>query len=73
MKFSISKEAKTEILLKARQDLESALLLRLSILGVDPDDFDENNFTPNEDSTLEKDIKNTIDKIKALDIRLDSL
>jgi|LakMenE18May11ns_1017448.scaffolds.fasta_scaffold9951048_6 hypothetical protein len=73
MKFTISNEKRAEVLQSAKQSLESALLLRLSVMGVDPDTFDPDTFVPNEDSTMDNDIKVIIDKIKDLDIKLEAL
>jgi hypothetical protein len=73
MKFTISNEKRAEVLQEAKQSLESALLLRLSVMGIDADTFDPDTFVPNEDSTMDNDIKVIIDKIKDLEIKLDAL
>ena len=47
-----------------------SLILRLSILGINPEEFDEENFTPAENSTAQSDISDIINKIKEIDNKI---
>lgn len=73
MKFNITGEKKKEAYEHVIFQLEKELLLRLFVLNIDPDDFDETNFQPKEDSTAEKDIYNLILKIKDIKEKINSL
>ena len=73
MQFSLSSEEKKQAYQSVKAELEKALILRLSILNIDPEGFDEENFTPAENSTAQKDIYDIICKIKDIDIKISSL
>jgi hypothetical protein len=73
MKFNLSLEEKKEAYQTAKNELEKALVLRLSVLGIDPEEFDEDSFTPAENITAQKDIYDIICKIKDIDIKISSL
>jgi hypothetical protein len=42
----------------------------LSILGIDPLEFDEENFTPAENSTAQNDIYDILNRIKEIDNKI---
>lgn len=73
MQFNLSSEEKKEAYQLVKAELEKALILRLSILGMDPEEFDEESFTPAENSTAQKDIYDIICKIKDIDNKISSL
>lgn len=73
MQFNLSSEEKKEAYQSVKAELEKALILRLSILGIDPEEFDEESFTPVENSTAQKDIYDIICKIKDIDNKISSL
>lgn len=73
MKFNLSLEEKKQAYQTVRNELEKYLIVRLSILGIDPETFDENSFTPAENSTAENDIYDIICKIKDIDIKISFL
>lgn len=73
MQFNLSSEEKKEAYQSVKAELEKALILRLSILGIDPEEFDEESFTPVENSTAQKDIYDIICKIKDIDSKISSL
>jgi hypothetical protein len=73
MQFNLSSEEKKEAYESVKTELEKALILRLSILGIDPEEFDEDSFTPAENSTAQKDIYDIIYKIKDIDNKISSL
>lgn len=73
MKFSLSSEQKKEAYQNVKKELEKTLILRLTILGIDPEKFDEKTFTPNPHSTAEKDIESFILKIKEIEDKISSL
>jgi hypothetical protein len=73
MKFSLSSEQKKEAYQLVKTELEKGLILRLSILGIDLEQFDEDSFIPAENSTAEKDIYDIIYKIKDIDNKISSL
>lgn len=66
MKFSLNKDQKLQAYGEALKDLENGLILRLGVLGVDPDTFDEESFTPAEGSTAQKDIFDIIGRINKI-------
>ena len=66
MQFSLNKEQKLKAYNEALKDLENGLILRLGVLGMDPDAFDEESFTPVEDSTAQKDIFDIIGRINKI-------
>ena len=70
MKFNLSSEEKKEAYQSVKNELEKTLILRLSILGIDPEEFDEENFIPAENSTAENDISDIINKIKEIDNKI---
>lgn len=73
MKFNISGEQKKEAYQFVLNELEKELMLRLYVLNIDPDLFDENSFIPNENSTAEKDLYNLIIKIKDITEKMNSI
>lgn len=73
MKFNITDEKKKEAFQHVIFELEKELMLRLYVLNIDPEDFDENSFQPREDSTAEKDIYNLILKIKNITEKMNSI
>jgi hypothetical protein len=73
MRFSLSAEQKKEAYQLVKVELEKALILRLSILNIDPEGFDEDSFTPAENNTAEKDIYDIIYKIKEIDNKISLL
>ena len=73
MQFSLSSEEKKEAYQLVKVELEKALILRLSALGIDPEEFDEENFIPAENSTAQKDIYDIILKVKDIDNKISSL
>jgi hypothetical protein len=64
MQFNLSPEKKIEAYQSVLNTLESGLILRLGVLGIDPDEFDEESFLPSEDSTAENDIYKIVCRIK---------
>jgi hypothetical protein len=73
MRFSLSAEQKKEAYQLVKVELEKALILRLSILNIDLEEFDEDSFIPAENSTAEKDIYDIICKVKDIDSKISSL
>jgi hypothetical protein len=73
MQFNLSSEEKKEAYQLVKIELEKALILRLSILDIDPEEFDEDGFIPTENSTAQKDIYDIICKIKDIDNKISSL
>ena len=73
MQFSLSSEEKKEAYESVKIEFEKALILRLSILEISPEEFDEDTFVPAENSTAEKDIYDIICKIKDIDNKISSL
>lgn len=73
MKFNLSLEEKQQAYQTVKTELEKYLIVRLSVLGIDPEEFDEDSFTPAENSTAEKDIYDIICKIKDIDSKISSL
>ena len=73
MKFNLSLEEKKEAYETAKNELEKALILRLSVLGIDAEEFDEDSFIPAENITAQKDIYDIICKIKDIDNKISLL
>ncbi len=73
MKFNLSLEEKQQAYQTVKTELEKYLIVRLSVLGIDPEEFDEDSFIPAENSTAEKDIYDIICKIKDIDSKISSL
>lgn len=73
MKFNLSSEEKKQSYQLVKIELEKALILRLSILNIDPEEFDEESFIPAENSTSQNDIYDIICKIKDIDNKISSL
>lgn len=73
MKFSLSVEQKRQAYESVKQELEKSLILRLSILNIDPENFNEDTFVPDENSTAQKDIYDLICKIKDIDNKILSI
>lgn len=70
MKFNLSSEEIKEAYSLVKSELEKSLILRLSILGINPEEFDEENFIPAENSTAQSDISDIINKIKEIDNKI---
>ncbi len=64
MKFSLNSEKKIEAYQSVLFEYEKQLILRLEIAGLNPEDFDEDTFSPRDGSTLDNDIYNLILKVK---------
>jgi hypothetical protein len=45
----------------------------LSILGIDPEQFDEESFTPAENSTAQNDIYDILNRIKEIDNKISNI
>ena len=73
MKFNLSSEEKKEAYQSVKNELEKTLILRLSILGIDPEEFDEENFTPAENSTAQSDISDILNRIKEIDNKISNI
>ena len=73
MKFNLSLEEKHQAYQTVKTELEKYLIVRLSVLGIDPEEFDEDAFVPAENSTAENDIYDIICKIKDIDIKISLL
>jgi hypothetical protein len=73
MKFNLSLEQKKQAYENVKTEFEKALILRLSILEIDPEEFDENAFIPDENSTAQKDIYDIISKIKDIENKISLL
>jgi hypothetical protein len=73
MKFNLSSEEKKQSYQLVKIELEKTLILRLSILNIDPEEFDEESFVPAENSTAQNDIYDILCKIKDIDIKISSL
>jgi len=73
MKFNITDEKKKEAFQYVIFELEKELMLRLYVLNINPEDFDEDTFQPREDSTAEKDLYNLIIKIKDITEKMNSI
>lgn len=70
MKFSLTKEEKIKLYNDVRIELYKNLLVRLNILGIDPDTFDEDLFIPNENSSSQTAVQNLVEKIKEIDKKM---
>jgi hypothetical protein len=70
MKFNLSSEEIKEAYSLVKSELEKSLILRLSILGIDPEQFDEESFTPAENSTAQNDIYDILNRIKEIDNKI---
>lgn len=73
MKFTLNNELKKKSIERVIHEFESELIVRLTILNIDLDDFDADNFIPDENSTAQKDIFEIINKIKKHTEQLNSL
>lgn len=73
MQFNLSSEEKKEAYHSVKVELEKALILRLSVLGIDPEKFDQESFSPVQNSTAQQDIYDIICKIKNIDNKISSL
>jgi hypothetical protein len=73
MKFQLSSEQKKEAYNSVKFELEKSLILRLSILGIDEEEFDEESFIPSPNSTSEKDVFDIIAKIKKINDKISKL
>jgi len=70
LKFSLTKEEKIKLYNDVRIELYKNLLVRLNILGIDPDTFDEDLFIPNENSSSQTAVQNLVEKIKEIDKKM---
>lgn len=66
MQFSLNTEQKLKAYNEALKDLENGLILRLEVLGINSDEFDEETFVPLESSTAQQDIHSIINRIKKI-------
>lgn len=73
MQFSLTKDQKLKAYNEALLDLENGLILRLGVLGFDVDEFDEDNFVPDENSTAQQDIFMIIVRIKKIKQKIEEL
>jgi hypothetical protein len=73
MKFNLSLQQKKQAYENVKTEFEKALILRLSMLDIDPEEFDENSFIPDENSTAQKDIYDIICKIKDIENKISLL
>ena len=73
MKFSLSIEKKIEAYQSILFEYEKQLLMRLEIFGMNPEEFDEDNFAPREGSTVDADIANLILKIKEIKQKIEEI
>lgn len=73
MQFSLNAEQKLKAYNEALRDLENGLILRLEVLGIDSDQFDEESFIPLESSTAQQDIYLILDRIKKIKQKISEL
>lgn len=73
MKFSLSKEEKIKVYNDVRIELQKNLIVRLNILGIDPDTFDEHSFFPDENSSAQKSVYNLIQQIKETNLKIEAI
>lgn len=73
MKFGLSNSQKVDAYTLVKDELEKSLILRLSVLGIDPEQFDEKSFIPDPDSTAQNDIYDIINKIKDIENKISLL
>jgi hypothetical protein len=73
LKINLSNEQKLKVYNEAIRDLENLLLLRLTVLGIDIDSFNEDTFTPRDDSTAENDIYKIILRIKTIQEKISTI
>lgn len=73
MKFSLSNSDKKLAYTQVKNELEKSLILRLTVLGIDPEKFDDTAFIPDQNSTAQKDIYDIILKIKEIDKKIEQL
>lgn len=74
MQFQLSSEQKIEAYNLVKSELEKSLILRLSILQIDPEEFDEESFLPSDpDNFAENDIFNIINRIKEINNKISQL
>lgn len=73
MKFSLTKEEKIKVYNDIRVELQKNLIVRLNILGIDPENFDEDTYIPDESSSAQKSIYNLIQQIKQTDLKIEAI
>jgi hypothetical protein len=73
MKFNLKPEEKIAAYHFTRSEIEKNLFLRLTIAGFNPDEFNEETFVPDSDSTVQNDIYLLIAKIKELSAKIEEI
>lgn len=73
MKFSLTKEEKIKVYNDVRVDLQKNIIVRLNILGIDPDSFDEESFQPSENSSAQEALYNLIQKLKETEEKIKAI
>lgn len=73
MKFSLTKEEKIKVYNDVRIELQKNLIVRLNILGIDPDTFDEDSFFPDENSSAQKSVYNLIQQIRQTNLKIEAI
>ena len=73
MKFSLSNEEMKLAIENTVKDLEKNLILRLSAIGIDFEEFDPNSFIFNDESAAHDGIKKLIIRIENLKVKLENL
>jgi hypothetical protein len=73
VKFNLPNDQKKQAYENVRNELEKKLILRLTIVGIDPESFDKNYFTPNPSSTAHMDIKDILEKIVEIEEKIKEL
>lgn len=73
MKFSLTKEEKIKVYNDVRVELQKNIIVRLNILGVDPDIFDEESFQPSENNSAEEALFNLIQKLKETEEKIKAI
>lgn len=73
MKFSLTKEEKIKVYNDVMVELQKNIIVRLNILGIDPDSFDESAFDPKENSSAEQALYNLIQKLKETEAKIKAI
>lgn len=73
MKFSLTKEEKIKVYNDVRVELQKNIIVRLNILGIDPDIFDEESFQPSENNSAEEALFNLIQKLKETEEKIKAI
>lgn len=56
-----------------RVELQKNIIVRLNILGIDPDIFDEESFQPSENNSAEEALFNLIQKLKETEEKIKAI